>query len=242
MAVHQAADAIIRAKLVPEQPTPSVAAMLAANANDLNTKLRGSLLRINKAAGVEYRVVPAGSDEVLKAGGTKLEVMDRWISGAGAAKAPTLASLEADGLEAVIFGVLTIGASAGSAAAGLQAHGLPAKMGPPSGAAGQITNVRHVSVKVAGSTNDCAVEDAVRLCGLRWQHWDGEAGGIAAAPRDDGVRSQGDARAAKIEDVKATKRLERAQRSRRRAIGWTKLKALGTKLSLRRGAAHIWTS
>ena len=98
MAVHEAADAIIRAKLVPEQSTPSVAAMLAANANDLNTKLRGSLLRINKAAGVEYRVVPAGSDEVLKAGGTKLEVIDKW---AGATKTTALAALEADGLEAV---------------------------------------------------------------------------------------------------------------------------------------------
>ena len=78
MAVHEAADAIIKAKLVPEQPTPSVAAMLAANANDLNVKLRGSLLRIQKAATVEYRIVPAGSDEVLKAGGTKLELMDKW--------------------------------------------------------------------------------------------------------------------------------------------------------------------
>ena len=112
MAVHEAADAIIRAKLVPEQPTPSVAAMLAANANDLNSKLRGSLLRIRKSAGVEYRVVPAGSDEVLKAGGTKLELMDKWN---GAAKATALTAIEADGVDAVVFGVLTIGASAGSA-------------------------------------------------------------------------------------------------------------------------------
>ena len=71
-AVHEAADAIIKAKLVPEQPVQSVAAMLAANANDLNTKLRGSLLRLRKPTGVEYRVVPAGSDEVLKSGGAKL--------------------------------------------------------------------------------------------------------------------------------------------------------------------------
>ena len=38
MAVHEAADAIIKAKLVPEQPTPSVAAMLAANAKDLSIR------------------------------------------------------------------------------------------------------------------------------------------------------------------------------------------------------------
>ena len=74
VAVHEAADAIIRAKLVPEQAIPSVAALLAANANDLNAKLRGSLLRISKAGGPEYRVVPPGSDEVLKAGGAKLEL------------------------------------------------------------------------------------------------------------------------------------------------------------------------
>lgn len=111
-AVHEAADAIIKAKLVPEQPVQSVAAMLAANANDLNTKLRGSLLRVKKPAGVEYRVVPAGADEVLKSGGAKLEVQDKW---GGASKAIAITALEADGLEAVLFGALTIGASAGTA-------------------------------------------------------------------------------------------------------------------------------
>ena len=65
-AVHEATDAIIKAKLVPEQATPSVAAMLAASANDLNSKLRGSLLRINKAGGAEYRVVPPGSDDAQR--------------------------------------------------------------------------------------------------------------------------------------------------------------------------------
>ena len=197
MAVHEAADAIIKAKLVPEQPTPSVAAMLAANAKDLNVKLRGSLLRIQKAATVEYRVVPAGSDEVLKAGGTKLELMDKWN---GAAKATALTAIEADGVDAVVFGVLTIGASAGSAAAGLQAHGLGAKIGPPSGAAGPIAKL---SVKVAGSTTDCDVEDAVSMCGLRWQSWYGEEGGIAAAPTGDGVQPLVDARAATIEAAEA---------------------------------------
>ena len=65
MAVHEAADAIIKAKLVPEQPTPSVAAMLAANAKDLNVKLRGSLLRIQKAATVEYRVTSLFNSVVM---------------------------------------------------------------------------------------------------------------------------------------------------------------------------------
>ena len=70
-------------------------------------------------------VVPAGADEVLKSGGAKLEVQDKW---GGATRATAITALEADGLEAIIFGALTIGASAGSAAAGLQAHGLPAKL------------------------------------------------------------------------------------------------------------------
>ena len=73
MAVHEAADAIIRAKLVPEQSIPSVAAMLAANADDLNSKLRGSLLRLNKSAARASRWRTGRGD----ADGAELETLCR---------------------------------------------------------------------------------------------------------------------------------------------------------------------
>ena len=152
-AAYGACEAAVKAKLCPEQPVPSVSDMMIDNASATKAALRGSLVRYPKAAGgFDYRVVPF-LDDVLSAGATpKLQLIDRW---GGAAKATKLADLESEGPLEIVMGVLTIGGSQGTAAAGVKVAGLGAKLGPPSGMAAAIDKV---SVKISGTADDHEIE------------------------------------------------------------------------------------
>ena len=121
-AVNGACDELIKAKLIPEEAVPSINDMIIDNASATKAALRGSLVRFPKAGGgFEYRVVPF-LDEVFSAGGTpKLQLIDKW---GGAAKATKLADLEHEGPLEIALGILTIGGSQGTAAAGVKVAGL----------------------------------------------------------------------------------------------------------------------
>ena len=147
----------VDAKLMPQQNRPAVIDA-ALSDEDMNAKLRGSIVRTVTGTTAAYWVVPGAGSVFTSGSSAKLNVSDNWTTAAKMKKMDTFGTIDA-----VVLGVMTFPASAGARAAKLKLGTLDATLTPATGTTDAISSV---NVNVAGSTATKGVEEAILALGL----------------------------------------------------------------------------